>query len=255
MTEQWLEVLDGSAPARVALRRGLTRVGGPGADRGLAAWSGGELHFWDGPPRVLFVGDGERPRVNGRAFDESPLAEGDAIEWAGARLVFRRSAPVLEEIPFEEVAPATRAGASPGAALERLGTWVLAGVLAEQGIGSRKGTKRWQDAVLRGEFDADACARDLLRDGAPAPDDARVTVRAERLFRDLVMAPVTRGVSGTSRRVRLAAKGGTAMIVAQLLAISVYTLIVLVVFLLIRVKWDVSFDGLFDRLVGRGTNG
>jgi hypothetical protein len=69
------------------------------------------------------------------------------------------------------------------------------------------------------------------------------------------MAPVTRGIAGAGRRARLAAKGGTAMVVAQLVGIAVYTVIVLVVFLLIRVKWDVSFDGFFDRLVGRGTQG
>ena len=59
------------------LAPGLTRVGGPGCELVLAGGGADQLHLWDQPPKVLFVGKGERPRINGRARDESALAAGD----------------------------------------------------------------------------------------------------------------------------------------------------------------------------------
>ena len=121
-----------------------------------------------------------------------------------------------------------------------------AGVLADLGLANRKEVKRWQEAVMRGEFDADACARDLVTQAAPDADDQRVLERAGRLQRDLLMMPFQRGVKGASRRARVATRRGTAYVLANLIAITVYSLVLVAIMILVRVNYDFSFDGLID---------
>ena len=75
--------------------------------------------------------------------------------------------------------------------------------------------------------------------------------RAGRLLRDFLMAPTMRGARGerAAACVRRPA-GGVAFVLAQGIALAVYTLIVLVAMLLLRVR-DVSFDALLDRILLR----
>lgn len=289
---QWLVIRDGDGETRVELKSGLTRVGGPGSDCVLASWTRGELHIWDEPPKAVYAGGGAGPTLNGQLFDEVPLSAGDRIHWGNVELSFDQepgqASTLLEELPLEDApleeipldqvsgpfrdvqratargaqarasipasAPVARTAAPESGAgtsdvmLRRL--W--AGMLVELGLTGPRETKRWQEAVLRGEFEPDAAARDFLRDPKALPGDRRLLERSERLMRDLVMAPMMKGIQGAGRRARGAAKGGTAFILAQFIAILVYTVIVLVIMLLLRVKYGASYDGFFDSLLGRG---
>ena len=53
-------------------------------------------------------------------------------------------------------------------------------------------------------------------------------------------------------QIRAQARTGTAVLLANVVAITVYTLILLVSMTLVRLKWGTSFDGFFDFLLGRG---
>ena len=128
---------------------------------------------------------------------------------------------------------------------------VRAGLAIDLGAANRKAVTRWQEAVLGNAFDPDACARELLGDGSLSPNDPRLLERSGRLLRDFLMASLQRGVQGASRKIRSQARSGTAYLVANAIAISIYTLIVLVVMVLMRLKWGTSFDGMFDFILGR----
>src|SRR5262245_57884048 len=88
-----LEVEEGGTVRREPLAPGLTRVGGPGCEVTLARAGADQLHVWDDPPKLVFVGKGERPRVEGQSVDEIALGGGERVEWMGARL---RLAPATE---------------------------------------------------------------------------------------------------------------------------------------------------------------
>ena len=68
-----------------------------------------------------------------------------------------------------------------------------------------------------------------------------------RLERDLLMIPAQRVVRGSTRKARSAVKGGTAFLLVQFLAILVYSLLIVVVLFLMRVRHDYSIDELIDR--------
>jgi hypothetical protein len=288
MSRGWLEIQDAGASARLELRAGLTRIGGPGADFVLRSAPRGELHVWDDPPRIVYLGAGDPPRFGGAGgapVEERDLVSGDAFEWAGARIRFEGTAAsakpvVLEEIPIALPGKPARPAAAGGAALAarpvaepldltardeptRAGTlrsespeslaWarVRAGLLVELGLSDDARTRRWQEAVMRGEFEPDACARELNATATVGSDDPRLSDRTVRLLRDLLMAPLQRGLRGAGRRARSAARGGAAFLVAQLLVVLVYTGILVVTMVVVRLKWNYSFDGLFDRVLGR----
>ena len=261
MSGAWLEVAQGGTRRRLELAPGLTRLGGSDCEVAIDGAGEDQLHVWSDPPKVIFVGQGTPPLLDGRAFEEAGLTDGASLQWAGAIVVYRepRRAPVIEELPGDErgsVAAAARPGraqpevpapagarSTPG---ERL---VLAGLLADLGLADRKVVKRWQDAILRGEFDPQACARELLAAATCAPDEPRLVERASRLQRDLLMMPFQRGLRGAGRRARAATRTGMAYLVANLIAISVYTLVLVAIMLLLRVQYGTSFDGAIDRFL------
>ena len=76
-----------------------------------------------------------------------------------------------------------------------------------------------------------------------------------RLARDFLMATLQSG----SRVARRKARTGAAVLLAQGLAVLVYTLLALAVVLLLRVRYEVSLDawidGLLDRLGPGGGSG
>ncbi|MDA1264522.1 MAG: hypothetical protein O2816_05510, partial [Planctomycetota bacterium] len=121
-----------------------------------------------------------------------------------------------------------------------------AGVLADLQLANKKGAKRWQEAVMRGEFDPDACARDLIDGGVPDPDDPRVLERAGRLQRDLLMMPFQRGMRGAGRRARMNTRKGMAYVLANVIAITVYSLVLVAIMILVRVNYGFSFDTVID---------
>lgn len=176
-------------------------------------------------------------------MDEAPLAAGDRFEWHGAQYTFDfdDGQAALVELPDLAAASATDGPVA----------WrrVKAGLTVELGVADKGVAKRWQDAVVRGEFEPEACARDLLGSGAPlTDDDPRLVERGGRLLRDLLMTPTMRGARGASRQVRAAARGGFAFAVSQFIVLSIYSLMILIALLMVRIKWQFSFDDFLDNL-------
>lgn len=272
MGECWLEIESSEGETRWTLGPGLTRLGGPGTDLVVAGAPPGELHFWDNPPKVVFVGSGVGPRLNGIVVGEAPLVPGDRVEWGEVRVRYQGSvAPLPIEEPLAPVAQAIQPAQAPlpgapalatlaptnasvaaaGGVSERAWSRVQAGMAVDLGMADRRSAARWQEAVMRREFDADACARDLLSAGSIRSDDPRLLDRAGRLLRDFLMSSVTRGIRGAGRRARTKVRSGVAMVVAQGITIGIYTAILLVTMMLARIKWGWSYDQFFDRVTGR----
>ena len=61
MAGRWLDISDALGTRREVLRDGLTRIGGGDAEIPLAGSGTDQLHVWDDPPRMLFIGAGSRP--------------------------------------------------------------------------------------------------------------------------------------------------------------------------------------------------
>ena len=255
MTESWLDIQGPDGARRATLRPGLTRIGGAGADVVLPGVADGELHVWDEPPRLVLVAGDERPQIDGRAVEELDLVPGTRVRWRGHQIVYGREErpAVLEEIPLDPPAAAAPAAGAPGAGTPDGRAWarVRSGMLAELGLADRKVVKRWQEAVLRNEFDADAAARDLAGSAQTGADDPRVLERSGRLLRDFLMTSLQRGVAGASRKARTAAKSGVAMVIAQFLALAVFALVIFVILMLARIKWGISVDRALDAVAGR----
>lgn len=228
-----------------ALDRDLVRLGGPGADEVLDGAPRGELHLWNDPPKAVWLGpEADAPRIAGAPLDERLLSDGDRIDWAQWRITFRSGA---EEARLEELATEPAASAEPPEAWKR----IKAGLLVELGLAERRASKVWTDSVLRGEFQADAAARQILAATDVHDDDPRLVERASRLSRDLVAAPIQRGARGASRRAKGAAKRTSAAIVAQFLIFGLILLMTFVGMVLARLGWEVSFDGWIDAILGR----
>lgn len=246
MTEHRIDIEGPDGAREHHLDRALTRVGGPGADVVLKGISRGELQLWNDPPKAVWLGGADGPKLNGKSLDESLLADGDRIDWAGWRLVYRESTmeAVLEEVTAPTPAVVTRV-VQPEA-------WrrIKAGILVEQGLAEHQIVKLWSDAVVRGEFQPEACARELLADNRIADDDPRVLERSSRLLRDFVMTPVSRGARGAGRKMKGAAKNTAAAAVAQFIIVGIILLMTFVAMVLARLKWDISFDGWIDGILG-----
>lgn len=260
-----LEITTTAGTSTQDLKPGLTRVGAPGAP-GIdiaVEGAGGELHIWDSPPKVVRVQGDDALIVDGDMHEEALIHGGSTFAWSGAKFRVHAAAPVLEEIvePKRKKTAArpqadTPAGRSsiPGAPTspEAVRAWqrLSAGLLVEVGLADKAATKRWQAAVVQKEWDADACARDVLGATDPsATSDGRFVERAGRLERDLLMSSFQRGIKGASRRMRGAAKNTTAMIFANLMALGVYSAIILALLILARVKYEWSLDGIIDRMI------
>lgn len=250
MPQAWIELTDARGTRhRHSLREGLTTIGGRRGDVALADTDGDQLHIWDRPPKLLFVGAGEPPKVNGRAAEEHALRSGDVIEWRGARLEFSGLAfAQLEEIELPPepapVAPVATGATSEDPAWNRL----RAGLLVELGLAEPQAARRWQDAILRSEFEPESCARDLLSSSSVPAGDPRLLERATRLQRDLIMSPVQRGLRGQTRRIRSAASNWFAMVLMQLLVLVVFMALFGVALFIVRVRWEWSVDAYLDRL-------
>lgn len=259
--DTWIEISVGGEKHRHPLSPRGVRIGGEDCALQVPEPAGDALVLMGSPPRVKLEGGSTTPLLNGRVFEEATLQSGDAIQWGGAVLVIGGSA-VLEEI--EEVstpAPAASAASAPNSAggassgnveapegLQRIGRRMAAGLAAELGLADKKAVKRWQEAVISGGFQADACASELLTEDLT--EDKRIIERAGRFQRDLLMTSLQRGAQGAKRKVRQAAKGGAGFLVAQLLVVGIITLILGVIVILARVKWDISVDDWIDGLLG-----
>lgn len=243
VTEHWIEIEGPGGAREHHLDRALTRVGGAGADVVLEGTSRGELQLWNDPAKAVWLGGSGGPRLGGADLDERLLSDGDRIEWAGWCLTYRES---TAEAVLEEV----RVPRARGAAIPEGWRRIKAGILVEQGLADRQVVKLWSDAVVRGEFQPEACAREILAASEIPDDDPRVLERSSRLLRDFVMTPVSRGARGAGRKVKGAAKNTAAAAVAQFIIVGIILLMTFVGMVLARLKWDTSFDGWIDAILG-----
>jgi hypothetical protein len=251
MSAAWLEVEGPGGPRRVPLQAGRTRVGGRGAEVELAGIGAGELHVWSDPPRALYLAgppDAVRPVSDGAPFEELALRPGTRIEWGPHRLVYGGRAAPRDQAELEEL-PAAPGHEEPEALLARLGRRVAAGALCEAGMIERQAQKRWQDAVLGGTFDPEACVRELLPEPLPPALAGRALDRSGTLLRDFLMAARTSGMRGAARRARERARSALAFVVVQAGVLVLFALILLAIMLVLRLHHGVSFDALLDRLV------
>jgi len=252
MGESWLEFEDGAEKRRVPLAGALTRIGGTSADVSLSGLPAGELHIWSDPPKVVLVSGDAPLLVNGGAGHGGLLADGDRVEWGGVSFRFLREvgAPLLEEISIK----AAPVASIPAAADDGGAAWgrVRAGMMVELGLADGPAVKKWQDAVIRGDFAPDACARDLSAGAGVERDDPRLVERSGRLLKDFLMSSTMRGQGAVRRRARVASKKGAAIFISQLLLLCVNVLILAVAALIVRARWpEVSFDGFFDAILKR----
>ena len=269
MANGWLEITDANGTRREELRDGLTRVGGGDAEVTLAGVGSDQVHIWASPLRAVFVGEGAPPFSDGAPFMERDFAPGEFVEWAGARLTFCAGAS-LEEIAFDapiqeplakitpvamsssaetvEEQPAPSSKLIPEQARARAWNRVRAGLYVDVGQADPKVVARWQAAVVAGDFDVDECA-DQLIGSAKEGDELRLLERSGRLMRDFLMASMMRGMKAAGRNLRTRARGGVAFLIAQSVALLVYSLIVVLSMLFLRVK-GTSFDGFFDSILG-----
>ena len=254
MSRAWLEILGplaGTPEARHELKPGLTMLGGARGDLSVPASGSDCVHLWSEPPKLIFVGVGEPPFVNGRAALELSLHPGDRIEWRGLAWSFGYEdgqARLEEVLQSSLLATAPRAAVlAPEAGSDLAWRRLKAGLVAELSLSDRVVIKRWQDAVVRNEFDAESATRDLLA-AAPgvADSDARLLERSTRLLRDLLMSSMTRGAG---RQVRKAARNGLAFLLVQTFILLLFTLLVLAGLLLVRTKFGHSIDQFLDSVV------
>jgi hypothetical protein len=261
MGSAWL-IFAGTEPnasgARFDLKAGLTVLGGPRPDVAVAGSGNDCVHLWSSPPKLIYVGADDPPRVNGQPATELSLHFGDRLEWRGLVATFgcEPAHERLEEIPahWENPAQAANAPAVQGgsSAPSGLSAWPLvkAGLAAELALGDADAIKRWQDAASRGEFDAQAASREILATTSGlGDDDPRLKDRCLRLMRDLLMAPVTK------RQPRQATKnsfGCLAILVTQVLTVLLITLIVIAALLVARTRYGQSIDALLDRVLKLG---
>ncbi len=127
---------------------------------------------------------------------------------------------------------------------------LMAGLCIEQKLPDRKLMKRWQDAVKAGEFDADACADEILENvGDQVDTSSELLARAGGLQRDFLMMSLQTGARGAVRNAKRKGKGFLAYLVANLVAISAYSLILAALAILLRQKYDWSYDGAIDGLI------
>jgi hypothetical protein len=253
VSDAWLEIEVGGIRSRADLRKGLTRLGGPGCDVVIPGAPEGELHVWSDPPKIMRIAGRAELEVEGRCAEECPLESGVRIRWAAITMVYKVDQPVLQEIAFSTPgpAPATVVARRPSDPEDRAWQRVRAGLAIDLGLVEKRVVGRWQDVVLRQEFDADACAREILASTEKFTlDDPRVIERSGRLLRDFLMTSLHRGVKGATRKMRSQAVSGSAFLMANAIGILIYTGIVLVVMLLARFKWQTSFDALFDTVLG-----
>jgi hypothetical protein len=236
-----LEVEEGGSVRREPLAPGLTRVGGPGCEVTLARAGADQLHVWDDPPKLVFVGKGERPRVEGLAVDEIALGGGERVEWLGAWL---RLAPSADGGRQAAAAPSASSADDPA------WTQVKAGMLFELGLADRALAKRWQQAIARGQFDADACARELVQSSRAAPGDRRLQERSTRLLRELLMGPGQRPARASAREERTESRSLFGLVLMQVIVIVSQVFLFSVVLVVVRWRWGWSIDGLIDKLLG-----
>lgn len=243
VARNWLEWNSAAGSRRIELGETALRLGADGTELATLTAAGGWLELSGSPPRLVLRGGGAAPRVNAREVREIALAHGDRIEWQGAVMVFHSEAPAagLQELPAH-VAAATELDVQVAARLQ-------AGLLCELDLVDRAVARRWQDAVVAGAFDPDAAARELLGAARAAAGDPRLRERSARLQRDLLMAPLQRGLRGAARRARSGTRSIAAALLTQALVVLTLAVLFAVALSIARLRWGISLDAWLDRVL------
>lgn len=231
-----LILLDGQGAVvdRIALGPGRTVVGGASAERPLPGLATGELHIWADEHRLECAPGSAEVRVAGEHLRACALADGVEFEWAGFTLRYQVEA-LLDEVDASD---------DGSRAWRRL----KAGLLVELGKADRRAAKRWQDAVVAGEFDPDRAADEILAATPVGDDEPAFLERSARLQRDLIMQPALRGVRGAARGVRRAGRNLVASLLVQSFVVLVLALVFGLGLLLARYQ-GFELDELLDRVL------
>lgn len=246
MSGGWLDIRGPAGSRREALLEGLTRIGGAGCEIVLAGAGDDQLHVWNRPPRAVFLGRGPKPVAGGQAFEERALRPGDAFEWAGHAFVYGGEAASGDVATLEEL-PLASAPARDGPD-SRLTLRLRAGLACDLGLVDGATAKRWREAVQAGNYDADACARELLARPLGTEGEQRLLERSGSLLRDFLMAPLLSGAAAARRKLRESSRGLVAFLLTQGLALVIFTLLILAALLVLRGQGK-SIDGILDRLL------
>ncbi|MFT4709978.1 MAG: hypothetical protein ACI8Q9_001104 [Planctomycetota bacterium] len=125
-----------------------------------------------------------------------------------------------------------------------------AGMLVELGNADKKLAKTWQERVRAGDFDVDLCTDQILRAGPlkPEREEEAVLTRTTRLERDLIMTPLSKGVSSKTRKARGAAKNGAAALIVQFIVVGIFCILTFF-FLLVAAMKGVQFDPFFQSII------
>lgn len=126
---------------------------------------------------------------------------------------------------------------------------LLAGVLLDVGLADKRVAKRWRQSVMDRKWDPAACTREVLGYATPEQRaDPRVRERSARLLRDLLMAPLQRGVRGAARRGREKVRSGFAYLLVQAFVLLLFAAIAAGIGVLLRFKGN-SLDAWADRVL------
>ncbi len=240
MSPAWIEQSNGE---RIELARGVTRVGGPRAQVAVPESGDAELQLWDDPPKLIYVGAGARPSINGTTADECELHDGDRIRWLGGEWIFRAGEvrARLEAIAESSVADE-----------QRVARRALAALAVELDVVDAAKLARWRAAATSGGFDADRCAEDLLSSSHAQLASRQAQERSSKALRDALAPPVR------AKRPRVAVESTSSspfglfgMFFVQLVLLLSAAAVVLAVAAVIRSRWGVSLDEWIDRALAR----
>lgn len=239
MDGPWVEVRAGGRTVRRPFGPGPLALDPSGAI--APAQSAGErLVLFPEPLRAVFEGRGERPRLAGRELGQARFERGDVLHWRGMEIRVGPREAALEELPAQELP-----GAPGGAAWK----YVKAGLLVEIGLAEDGAARSAQESVIARAFDPAAAAGEILRASGVSDGDPRLLERSSRLMRDLIMAPLQRGLPGARRRLRRAATSGFAWLLSQFIVVGTVMLLLAVALLASRARWKISIDGGLDRVL------
>ncbi len=205
---------------------------------------------------LQIVGPGHRqrwPLAPGAslALGELTLEVQDDAAAQGAGQGSPRNTARLEALP----SPASQSARDPKqvefGALPIAWTRLRAGLMFHFGAADPAAAKRWQQAVLDKQFDADRCARELQGERVWNDHDPRVVEKSGTLLRDWLMAPYGRGLRRGVRRMKQAAAGGLAFVVVQFLVAGMFLLLLAMALVVGRLRFGFSADAWVDRILSQ----
>ena len=162
-----------------------------------------------------------------------------------------RNTALLEELPSQAAQFSGGPLGQDQEAPPRAWTRLRAALMFELGAADPAAAKRWQQAVLDKQFDADRCASELQADRLWSDHDPRLVERGGSLLRDWLMAPYGRGLKRGVRRMKQAAAGGLAFALVQFLVAGIFLLLFVMALVVGRLRYGFSADAWVDRILSQ----